>query len=664
MVSTYDPRLPTPYVEREDLQIYRFGDLFVNALCPDFELDVALQEGNTRPRVKIQPKKSWELKDNRIGASTPGEPRSALADFQPWLPINLIDGDPRTFWVSRGQAIQGEHPEWIRIDLAKESQVREIVLVPRRDGQGLPGKLRLEVSRDAFHWTKIYETEGLAPPEKPGEPLHFPLTNPRPVKQVRITADDVPLVRPGAYGWDHHFSLVGIQVIDSGGNDVALAARGAGITVSSTDHGIRLTHKELDMLWPIHFDIGFKWVRLAYCEAGNSPLQWYYVERERGKYEIDARADEAITQTVAAGINIVLALSYGNWLYADEPEVYPQRTRPELWQMINHMPPWPTSPQMREGFRNYVRFMVRHFKDRIRYYELWNEQDGWGISAEQFVSLVKEIAPIVKEEYPEAKVVLGSVASGLGPYLHACLELGVGPYVDVIGFHPLYNINPASHYYIEYPRLVREFQAFAEAHGFHGEYMNTEYHWIADYPPSDRQKGTEYFPSEMQKAKNLACGVIESLALNVFPFWCETWNSQQCDIGLLRNVFSGDSDVPVAAEPAYYVMRTLCTLLAGTHPVDLPVSLSDGNRPYRSYAFRNEQGELLVAVWAAGATRDDHHGLRNDVLLAGIQAASVHGVDALNGFEQELNWQQQAQSISIPGVLVRDYPLVLRVASA
>ena len=673
MTSTYDPLLPTPYVEGEELSIYRFGDLFVNSVCPDFETNVVLQTGNDRPTTKMVPKRSWELKDNRIGASTPGEPRSAEADFQPYLPINLIDGNDRTYWASRGQGRPGTQPEWIRIDLARESTVREIVLVPRSDGQGLPPKLSILVSRDAHAWTPIYDTEALPRPDAAGAPLRFPLTCARRVKQVWIRADDLPQVDIHLYGWSWQFWLAQVEVLDTEGNNVALASRGAGVTVSSVNYGIRLTHDELDKLWPIHFDVGFKWVRLAYCEAGNSPLHWYYVEREKGKYQMDPRVDEAITQTVDAGVNIVLTLAYANWLYAEEPKVRPQRTLPELWPMTADMPPAPVEPKMREGFKNYVRFMVRHFKDRIRYYEVWNEPDVWcgwvpgGANVQEFCSLVKEVAPIVKEEHPEARVVLGSSAwipaqyeeRGTRRWLYDCLDEGVGPYVDAIGFHPYYNLSPEACTYRSYARLIREFQAYAESHGFQGEYMATEYHWIADYPPSDRQKGMDYFPTEIQKAKNLARAVVENVALRVIPFWCETWNSQQCAIGLLRNGFASYPDSPVTTEPVYYVMRTLCTVLEGVEPIELSVTFSDNLHLHQSYAFRKGSDEVLVALWLPGASRDDHSGYPTDVLVNGVRAREIQVIDMLNGLQQELIWKQEESSVVLPKLVVRDYPLVL-----
>ena len=133
-----------------------------------------------------------------------------------------------------------------------------------------------------------------------------------------------------------------------------------------------------EALWPTQYDVGFKWSRVGY---DMSLFQWAYVEREKGKYHVDERADAAVTEAVRNGIQIVLCLDKGNWNYAPNPKAM-DRTRDLMETYSNNPGPprgWQTMlldypPQM-EGYLNYVRFMVKHFKDRVRYFEVWNE---WG----------------------------------------------------------------------------------------------------------------------------------------------------------------------------------------------------------------------------------------------------------------------------------------------
>src|SRR5580658_4625379 len=92
-----------------------------------------------------------------MGATSPRVPRTELYDIQPFLGVHLIDGDPETCWMSRGQNQPDVEPVWVRIDLPKEAKITKIVLVPRWDGQGLPENLTVEVSRDAWHWDRVFE---------------------------------------------------------------------------------------------------------------------------------------------------------------------------------------------------------------------------------------------------------------------------------------------------------------------------------------------------------------------------------------------------------------------------------------------------------------------------------------------------------------------------
>ena len=133
-----------------------------------------------------------------------------------------------------------------------------------------------------------------------------------PVRAIWILAKRMSLISGWWYAREQHaFSIAEVEAIDTKGVNVALLSRGAGATVSSTYYGDGLSGEEHDLYWPLHYDLGDKWVRVNYWE---SVLQWCYVEpNEKGRYYIDPRADRAITETVKNGANIIMALDYGNF---------------------------------------------------------------------------------------------------------------------------------------------------------------------------------------------------------------------------------------------------------------------------------------------------------------------------------------------------------------
>ena len=119
--------------------------------------------------------------------------------------------------------------------------------------------------------------------------------------------------------WLYAFSIAGVDVIDSAGSNVALATRGTGVTVSSTQHSLGQTREEHHWLWPLAADLGVKWIRIGYHD---DPVNWHWVEKEKGKLAVDPEADAAIDYLVERGVDIVLGAG------VRQPPVHATRIQP------------------------------------------------------------------------------------------------------------------------------------------------------------------------------------------------------------------------------------------------------------------------------------------------------------------------------------------------
>lgn len=641
--------------------IYGFGDIDILAVSPDLAPSERLQENNRAPSSKIRPKKSWEIKGNKIGATPPRTPRTYMMDFKPLRAVNLIDGDPETYWSSRGQTRPDVQPQWIRIDLPREAVARAVRITPRQDNQGWPGALTIKVSRDAWHWDTVYDNDHLEPPSE-AQPRTFPF-EPRPLKQVWIMANNLRwAIAPNFLV----FSIAGVEVLDEKGNNLALASRGTGVTVSSTNHGAAGEKTIHDMLWPVHYDLGLKWVRVAYWD---SVLNWHYAEQEKGKIVIDPLADRIMTETAQNGINVVLCLAYGNWLYSRQGR---RKGEKQIWVVPFEWPPPPTETEEHfQAWLRFVRTMVRHFKGRIRYYEIWNEQNGnWRAAYKQssktedaireYCRLVKESVRVIREEYPEARILLGSTGGFDRDYMTACLKEGVGPLVDVIAWHPFYGTHQDLPQYRNYRDEVRAWKRVCESFGFKGEYMATESGYYAPYPPPEKPFAGGAV-SEIVKAKYLARYITMSVGLDLTTFWNTTWHHYiWWDLGLFRNSFSADPVSPTQPQAAYYVLRTLCTVLDSVTPAPATVEFSNKQSQFEVEAFRLPGGERLVGIWIPGRVEDDSPRVTTDVHFPGITFKSAAGIDVLNGTEQAL----QASGSEVRNLIVKDYPVFIRLNPA
>lgn len=647
--------------------IYGFGFSFIYGLSPDLDPESKLQVGNIVPATKIKPKKSWEIRSNRIGATPPRMPRTARSDIRPFVGVHLIDDDPDTYWSSRGQNQADVEPAWFRIDLAKETKVHAIELIPRADHDGMPGHLTIKLSRDGWHWDTVYDNEQHTLPK--GSKTQRIDISPTNAKQIWVIGQNLPR----NFTATHIFSIAEARVLDATNENVASASRGAAASVSSFESWIDSQRETHQTLWPTHYDLGVEWIRVNYA---GSVLNWRVVEREKGIYEIDPIADAAITEAVKNGCKINFGLGFTNWLYSSAKP--PTRAEEKQSFLSNELIalsfPGPKEPQMLEGFKNFVRFMVNHFKDRVDYYEIWNEQSngygGWlDGGPELYTQWVKELVPIIEEIDPNAKIVFGSL-SGLGPrrevgidWLERCLKAGIAPYVDMIAWHDYYGAAPGDRAWEGYADDVKETKELAESYGFKGEYCHSEWCIFAPYP----QNSTQGLPAvtEMVKAKHIARFAMINLGLDVVFYWNETWADGHIDrdVGLFRNAFSGSPVSETQPQPCYYVLRTLCTVMDEVRPASLNVEFSNREKPLEVWAFRHANGNYLLSVSLTGPSADDSPVFISDIHFPGNTFSSATGINVLNGTEQKLNLSADSDGSSLLTMEIKDYPVLIRLSS-
>ncbi|MDN6856560.1 hypothetical protein QO207_08165 [Pseudomonas sp. CAN2814] len=148
---------------------------------------------------------------------------------------------------------------------------------------------------------------------------------------------------------------------------------------------------------------------------------WSSVERERGKLSIDAAWRAQLRSTRSLGISTLLILGNENQFYGNAK---------------------PRDDASREGYLRYVRYLVRSFKGQVAFYEVWNEWDVENPTdkdfSDDYLSLVRATAKVIREEDPQAKVLAGAVTlkgirQGFAERLAAG---GVLDVADGISLHP------------------------------------------------------------------------------------------------------------------------------------------------------------------------------------------------------------------------------------
>jgi len=225
-------------------------------------------------------------------------------------------------------------------------------------------------------------------------------------------------------------------------------------------------------------------------------------------------------------------------------------------------------------------------------------------------------------------------------WLKGLLVSGVAPLVDVISWHPMYCVRPDDRYWIDYPEMVRDIKRIAASAGFTGEFLAEEILW-----KRHREPGEPGLPvSPTVAGKYYARAVVMHRGLDVLVT-SALWN------------------IEVRTDPVHEVFEMLCTVMAECRAVCMPVEIvTDSDGPVAYCTFRYADGDRMLAVWTDGVAQDEDAGVPATIVFPGLTAGGVVGIDVLYGFEQELAFRTEGGSTVVRDVLVRDYPVLIRLS--
>ena len=377
-------------------------------------------------------------------------------------------------------------------------------------------------------------------------------------------------------------------------------------------------------------NVGIKWVPPLTIDW----LEWPEVDANDGysEYYIDPSIDQVVTELNDLGFEIIYSLAF--WDEEIEPEECYTRFKKE---------------EEIQRYLDYVQWLVHNFKDRIQYYEMIGEPrinecppfDQQNIELEDYVELVRRTVQTIHQEYPEAKIVVGAtVLFHEGYYLMGILESDVMPLVDGVSWHPFYGQSPEyePQYYYDYPATVQEIKDVASAHGFKGEYIVEEIIWsgIPDSP---------LMYSESVAAKYLGRGIMMHLGMDIITGFggSEPWKREQ--------------------RAEMRVARNLSTIMAGTKTATLPVQIQTTVTNTVSYTFSLSNDDHLIALWTDGVALEYDLGITTTLTFSGFVNHQVAGIDVLYGYQQQMITSEEDGNLVIRNLLVKDYPIILRLNS-
>lgn len=256
----------------------------------------------------------------------------------------------------------------------------------------------------------------------------------------------------------------------------------------------------------------------------------------------------------------------------------------------------PRIPAVKIPYLKYVDYLTRQLGSPVRFYEVWNEWDLDGPTdprlSNDYVTLVRDAAPIVRKNNPQALVLAGAVTTmGIkSGFVDRILAAGVMKYADGISLHPYVHCE--------------------------GSYRNTPESWIGWMRDLDRRISTKvgrpvplYLTEMSWPSHNGNCGVSaerQSAYLARAYFLIRTvpnvkgmWWYDLINDGTNRNEQEhnfGLVDADLRAKPAYSVLKAISPYLPQYTYEPANSLQSDG---VFQLAFSNGRERILVA-WVSG----------------------------------------------------------------
>jgi len=370
--------------------------------------------------------------------------------------------------------------------------------------------------------------------------------------------------------------------------------------------------------WTRMFDAGFKWIRIGQYENSSDRTSWDWIEQRRGVYAGSQELEDHVDSLVDNGMEVQVQLLYGNQMYTSRSGKLPDVSVPEPGSFHNDDRSmdsvfWPpTTPEQSAAFNKYVAWIVNHFKDRIKYWAFWNEQDigYWNPygNPEEYGKSLSSFAQTVHQTDPQAKVIYGGQADPVREFTQRALDVcKCSSAIDVYAYHtyPGYgqNMNPETMDYGAYqnesPRalrdLVKSYPGIKEGIPFFDDEFNSIPSWVG----SDESVQAKYVPR----------GMIYNHAAGVKTFvWLLTAGvdgNEFDDFGFIHGLTNHDYDF--TPRPVFYALQNTNALFSDTNfdPTigiegsDIPALRRKSGFPFLSYGFRSKSGKAIVAYWVA-----------------------------------------------------------------
>lgn len=365
------------------------------------------------------------------------------------------------------------------------------------------------------------------------------------------------------------------QVLGSTTQSFGLIDFDPGQWAPAEDSPFGICHLKDDRMYRLAQIAGMQWTR------GGSNPSWPGVQPKQDNWNW-ASFDKSLATTEPFGIRKLIILSgIPKWASQGEDEFFIFFRRPANKRFFR-------LPQNLADFETYVCETVSRYKDRLKYWEIWNEADigFWQGTDEEYIQLMQAAYRGAKRADPQCVVSMTGLAytfphtSRTGRlcdgrlFLEKCLKLAPNEF-DIINFHSYGGLNPLERKLREINELKRQYECDKPV-------------WITETGmPTHLRGATEQAQARycaQAHATAFAAGVTK-VFWHCFYDWGLDPNYNEHHFGLIHYDFS--------PKPAYMVYCAMTRELAGTKAVG-KIDLGPG---IRAVGF-TKGDDPITMVWS------------------------------------------------------------------
>lgn len=362
--------------------------------------------------------------------------------------------------------------------------------------------------------------------------------------------------------------------------------------------------------WPHLLDLsrkaGLMWIR-------DWSLKWQEVEPEKGRFTFK-EADYQIDRPLEHKLKVLALLPFpsSNWSSSAPADVTGKGWYPRNRERVAY------APRDVGEFENYVARTVEHYKDRVTWWQCFNEPlytdyslpRKQGYDGATYANLVKAFAKAARQADPNCRLLAGIGALHDGQIMddfEKFFAAGGLAAVDAVDIHHYPTIRPPE--FIE--DLLVKLNGLMDKHGGRKPIWLTEYGYYADDEPWSiplpRHGFDNPLPSEQIQAEYAVRWATIMLANGVDKVFYHAGTCGAINRGSLEGVFYAYAGAPKKIYAAQAVMASLLT------PGARFVKRLSLQGQMRGYLFR--EGDRAVAVvWTPSRSKPSPIRLTSDKL--------------------------------------------------